>query len=288
MQANQHGKKYLQKQSGFTLVELVIVIVILGIVSAISFSFVTFGARFFVDVSERQIVLDDSRFLIERLSREIRMAVPYSQRVLTNSAQNYSCLEFTPIVASGLYNSITLSPATSAQMDLINVSGNDFVSGQKVSVFSTNSNQVYTIDTNGAQTFLIDSVDALASNSQVIRFANAVGFGQPSNANRYYIWQTPVSYCVESGSVRRYANYNPTANQLTPTQLKAAVNVEHSLMAENVTNSIANEVPFMVSSSVDLGLVRHAQVAIYFEFSRLSDSNEDMFFHHLVQVPNAP
>ncbi len=97
-----------KKQSGFTLIELVTVIVILGILSVGISSFLKFGAQIFVDATDRDKILSSARFAIERLNRELRGAVPNSARILVNNGNH--CIEFTPIAHSFVYIDIPVSP----------------------------------------------------------------------------------------------------------------------------------------------------------------------------------
>ncbi|EWH08753.1 methylation site containing protein [Catenovulum agarivorans DS-2] len=270
---------------GFTLIELILAIVVLGIVSVTTSKFIGWGATYYVDVSERQLVLDDSRFIIERLTRELRMAVPYSLRTLNDSNNNTACLEYVPVVNSGKYLTAPISPASDSQITLVSPTVGTISSNSQLSIYPTQTADIYTVA--NQQTFTIDSVNAVQGDgSQVINFSSNISIAQGSPAKRYYQWTTPVSYCLENSNIYRYQNYTATTNQLNPTQLKAATNVNYSLMAENVSNAVATEAPFHVDTHASL--LRHGQVAIYLEFSRLTDNNESMFFHHLVQIPNAP
>lgn len=277
--------KYVHRTAGFTLIELVMAIVVLGIVGITTSKFVGWGATYYVDVSERQLVLDDSRFVIERLTRELRTAVPYSLRTLNNTSNNTACIEYIPIVNSAKYLTAPISPASSSQLTIVSPTSGTVTAGSQISIYPTAVADVY--NSANQQTFSIDSVDAVQGDgSQAIHFSSNISIAQGSPANRYYQWTTPVSYCLESNKIYRYQNYAATASQLNPAQLKAASNVSYSLMAENVSNTVSTEAPFHVDSHASL--MRHGQVAIYLEFSRLTDNNESMFFHHLVQIPNAP
>ncbi|MCU7376323.1 type II secretion system protein [Paucibacter sp. O1-1] len=91
------------KTAGFTLIEMVTVILILGIVIVGVSSFVIFGTRIFVESSAVDQVLSQSRFGIERMTRDIRRAVPNSIRVLTATDGSYQCIELLPISASTSY-----------------------------------------------------------------------------------------------------------------------------------------------------------------------------------------
>ena len=80
----------MRKSQGFSLIELITVIVILGIASAGIASFVRGSMQTYIDVSTREQLVTESRFAIERLKREIANAVPNSVRITGNT--NYHCL----------------------------------------------------------------------------------------------------------------------------------------------------------------------------------------------------
>ncbi|MFL1484812.1 type II secretion system protein J [Marinobacter sp. LN3S78] len=87
------------RSRGFTLIELVMVIILLGIVATISVQFVALSMRGALDVSERQKRALKGVVVSERLTRELRGAVPGSVNV--NSSGN--CISFLPAVAGGIY-----------------------------------------------------------------------------------------------------------------------------------------------------------------------------------------
>lgn len=272
-----------QKQSGFTLIELILVIVILAIVSTFSARFLGWGAQYYIDVTERQQVLDDSRFIVERLTRELRNALPYSLRIKTDTSANYACLEYVPIGTSGRYIDIPIYSSKDT-ITVVKPTSGALSQGQKITVYPTNPTKVY--NPLAQQTFelpanIVDNAD----DTLTIKFSSNINFISASPAKRYYIWQTPVSYCLENNKMYRYQNYQPSVSQYSPSQLKGASGVSYHLMAQGLTNQLASEPPFKLDSA---GLVRHAQVALYLKFSRRSTDSENMFFYHLVQVPNAP
>ena len=70
---------------GFTLVEMVTVIIILGILVIGVSSFVILGTRIFVESTSVDQVLSQSRFAMERMTRELRNALPNSVRLSNTS-----------------------------------------------------------------------------------------------------------------------------------------------------------------------------------------------------------
>ena len=83
----------MHRYRGFTLVELVIVIVLLAIVATISVRFVSLSTQGALDVSSRQQRSLAGVVISEQISREVREAFPLSVR------SNGPCLEWLPIVA---------------------------------------------------------------------------------------------------------------------------------------------------------------------------------------------
>ena len=65
-------RTWVAGQKGFTLVEIVMVIVILGVIGAFTFSFVADGVRAFQKSRDRKDLYDQGRLALERMVRELR------------------------------------------------------------------------------------------------------------------------------------------------------------------------------------------------------------------------
>ncbi|MCV5497529.1 type II secretion system GspH family protein, partial [Escherichia coli] len=84
---------------GFTLVELVMVILLLGIMVTFTSQFIGIGTQIYGDASSREQLMSDARFAMERLNRELRDAVPGSERIETTGGtwdDTGACLRFWP------------------------------------------------------------------------------------------------------------------------------------------------------------------------------------------------
>jgi MSHA biogenesis protein MshO len=70
---------------GFTLIELVLVIVITGVIAAFLSEIISRPIQGFIDISTRATLVDAAELALRRMSREIRLALPNSVRIRSNA-----------------------------------------------------------------------------------------------------------------------------------------------------------------------------------------------------------
>lgn len=92
------------KQSGFTLVEMIIVIVITGIIGGIVAMFIRAPVQGYVDSARRAELTDIADTAVRRMARDIRTAVPNSVRFTYCTAP---CIELIPTKDGGRYRADT-------------------------------------------------------------------------------------------------------------------------------------------------------------------------------------
>lgn len=101
------------KHRGFTLLELVIVLALIGISSMIGLRFISQMAHSQVSAVERNQALAGARFAMERLRRELSQAYSPSVYISNNHAGFNQCLHFVPVLAAGVYtNEVKSANAT--------------------------------------------------------------------------------------------------------------------------------------------------------------------------------
>ncbi|MBI5922163.1 MAG: type II secretion system protein [Betaproteobacteria bacterium] len=89
------------RQSGFTLVEAIMVIVITGFLAGIVAVFITVPVQSYADSVRRAELTDAADVILRRIKREIRLALPNSLRVSSSGGVNY--IEFILTSTGGLY-----------------------------------------------------------------------------------------------------------------------------------------------------------------------------------------
>ena len=74
----QRHRHHHASQAGFTLVEAIIVIVVTGIVAAMTAAFIRLPVQSYVDTEARADMADAADLALRRMSRELRLALPFS------------------------------------------------------------------------------------------------------------------------------------------------------------------------------------------------------------------
>jgi MSHA biogenesis protein MshO len=292
-----YRRNEFKHKSGFTLIELVMVIVILGLVSVGISRFIGASTQIFIDTSEREKLLRDGSFAVERMHREISKAVPNSVRLIGNATAH--CLQFVPIKWSAFYLSLPLAPTSDREADMIemlDIQGNVFsptINSDFAIVYPTQPDDVYA--SASVQRNLVTACsDHLGSPNctanddpdNVVQLTLNGAYGQQSPAKRMYIADQAVSYCVRGTTEKAIYRHVSSITATQPRFDNGGV-----LMAENLANILSNDPnsagtnsqnPFRI---VDANLRRNAYTQTQLIFTRASES---ITFTQEIHVPNVP
>tara|TARA_Y100001956_G_scaffold65059_1_gene65874 strand:- start:4443 stop:5165 length:723 start_codon:yes stop_codon:yes gene_type:complete len=183
------------KRSGFTLIEMVITLVVGSILVLGIAGFVDLGARGYSDTIDRQRMQTQAKFVLEKMSREVRHAVPnmFSNDLMAGATD---CISFYPIVTSGFY---AVSGA-----DLQFVIGDENMAVGDLSPLNLVVNP--TESTPSSNVFALNSVSS--ANDVFVLVDEANNLVGNSVSRRHYIYNPngEVSYCLINQQVQRLVN----------------------------------------------------------------------------------
>lgn len=223
--------------AGFSLVELIVVIMIVGILSGIVAVFIRNPLEGYMAASRRAELTDSADGALVRIARDLRTALPNSVRITQSGGITY--LEYLPIEDGGRYRA---APAGDGSGDILDfTSGADAsfdVLGPTVSASPGQYLVVYNLGLDAStDAWQGGNRRAVASNGAVSNLAfTSTGSALPleSPGNRFYLAGAPVTYTCNpnpaGGELRRISGYALQSTQ--PTTFGTAV---PRLLANHVT-----------------------------------------------------
>ncbi len=254
-------------QRGFTLIELVIVIVLLAIVATISVQFVSFSTQGAIDTAARQQRALAGVVISEQISRALRNALPTSVRTTTDGR----CIEWFPVRAASVYIDLPRgsNPVT---FEAVPLPAGQSAAGRVV-VYGY-SGDVYSPASPGP----ISPTASLPAGSDTVTLNSPHRFTARSPEQRFFIVGDPVTYCQQGRFLYRYRNYG--INNSVASGLPTGFPGRELLAADLVTGSVN----FSVTPPT---LQRSAVVELSFALVD-SQSGETLNISQEVQIRNVP
>lgn len=270
-------------QSGFTLVELIMVIVILGVIGGTVAVFMKRPIDAYFDTARRAGIADMADTTVRRMARDIRKALPNSIRL-----SGTQCIEFIPTRTGGRYRSqdIAAADGTSLRFDAPDASFNmlglnaNLPADQQIRASGGVNDivAVYNLGIPGADAYAGNNTSAItginvspasAAETQ-IQFASKQ-FPLESASKRFHVIpgdEKVVSYICSGDKLYRNANYAYTTQCPAP-------GVGTPVIANGATCNFA-----YTNADIRNGLV---QLSLTF-FS----ADESASIYHEVHVNNTP
>jgi MSHA biogenesis protein MshO len=256
-----------RRVDGFTLIELIAVIVMISIMATIGVQFVASVLENYNRSIDRGKLITHGRQALERMTRQLRVAVPNSVRI-TNGNQ---CVEFLPIVGGGNYiGELADADNNAAAQSTLNSGGYQvtFGSARYVYVGALTATEIYS--SSAVSTAIAVAED---HSDTTLTLAGAHQFLRNSVSNRFFLSDNPAAFCISAGELRYFSGYS------TPSATTGVPSGTGSLMAEEVGS---NGTPFTISlGSED----RNSLLALRLTFSR---NGEVVALNQEILVRNVP
>lgn len=248
---------------GFTLVELVAVMVILSIVASIGVGFVVRATEAYQRTQTRALLVNTARQALERMTRQLRGALPYSVRT-TNGG---NCIEFMPIAAGGNYfspvpdqenNAAAQSSIAAAPVTI------DFGAAHFVAIGAMAASEIY-----GPSPGSLAAYAGISPGT--IQLSAAKQWRRNSINKRFYLLDNAQAFCVVGTELRFFADIDPLDAEVT-------LSADSAILARD----IAATVPFALAVGTEN---RNTRVDISLDFS---SGGETINYTQGVLIRNVP
>jgi len=266
-------------QSGFTLIEVIMVMVITGILAVLVVSFAAPVRGYFAAIARADLA-DAADTALRRMARDVHLALPNSVRVNTSGNNRY--LDFLETTGGGRYRAVVDSSGAGNILDFTAAVTSFDVLGSTVDIAAGDQIVVYNLGVSGA-----DAYEGNTAATHVRRAASATGTGLStvsitsnnrlpfdSPAHRFQIVHEQVRYICNLTTQRltRYAGFTIA----TPTATVPA-NGSSALLASGVTGCSFTYIP---------GTTQRGGLIII--SLTLSNNNDNVTLLHQVHVQNVP
>lgn len=210
------------KQQGFTLIELIITITVISLLMAGTLMYISNSVTAYVATARRDQLTSLGRISVEKVTRELRSALPNSLRVSNN------CLEFFPTLGGSAYLTLPVdSPASSFTAAAFSLVGS--TTNASVVVYPYNTSALYAAANPGP---LAGYSSQAGSPTATVTLSASHQFSHQAPQRRFYVVGTPVSYCIVGSDLMRYNSYGIHAAQVAPPTTGSS-----SLVAQNLQTS---------------------------------------------------
>lgn len=287
---------------GYTLVEMVTVISLTAILGLVVWRNLSLPVRAFNDGARRAEAVATAHLAMERMSREIRLALPNSVRVSSDA----SAIEFLRTSGSGRYRA-EANPAD-ASTDPLNLAATSDTfqllgtwslgsirtgtglaqclagTADCLAIYNTGSPSTCSGQTAGTRTnaWCGDNLAGILSANpttkviSVSRSSGGTAWPTGSPRQRFYIVDTALSFVCSGSTLRRYSDYAIANTQPVPPAVTGTLLADH-LSACNFR--------YQAGSASRSGLV---SIQITLSYTTLEGATEQVSLLGQVHVPNSP
>lgn len=211
------------RSRGFSLVELIVVIVITGVMASVVGLFISGPIQGFLDQSRRAELVDGAQLALTRMGRDLRGALPNSVRISGNAIEILLTADgdrYRAETPGAAADRLEFTAADDAFNTLAPLSPPSPVPGLGLPYVVTGALAIYPLQQMGADPYVAaDRVMTPSGNIQITPVTNsgateyrvALGaahqFPFDSPTRRVFLVSGPVSYLCDAGELLRYDGY---------------------------------------------------------------------------------
>jgi MSHA biogenesis protein MshO len=279
-----------RKQQGFTLVEMIMVIVITGIIGGMVAMFLRAPVQQYVDVARRADMTDIADTALRRITRDVRLALPNSVRVTGTCDGAATCfLEFLPTSSGGRYRGAPAPAGASAGCGSLAADVLDFDAADTCfevlgpPVVAGGEIVVYNLGIPGADAYAGDNRSTGGPAGPLI---NITSFLYPfdSPGRRFHVITTPVTYaCDGAGTLWRYWGY---AIQDVQTKTDSIAKLDALIAVQGARARLATNVS-LCRFTYDANVVAQRSGLVTMHLA-ITEGSETVTLYNATHVSNQP
>ncbi len=261
-----HILNLYRNTKGFTLMELIIVIVLLGIIGLMGANFISTAFKGFSDTDIRNDIYEEGKTVLVRMERELRNALPNAVNLAGATDLQFGIIDETALDCSSL-------PCVFGQYRDNNPVGRSFIRDQRnntgmngriISIYNRN----WSPDFSGpAASLRLYQVTGIVGSRRMNLHKNILA---ASPNRRFYPVARAIRYYLSGTTLIREP---------------AAVNIAGPTLFPGGTIPLANNISSLTFNYQPGTLVRNALVTVDFTISR---SGINVTFHKEIQIRNVP
>ena len=300
--------RFLSIKRGFTLLEVILVIVLLGILGSVGGFLIVQPIQAYSDVVRRQQLVDQGEMALRQITRDIRRALPNSIRI-TSSTDGWT-LEMVNTVDGARYRD-EIGPdytqdehvldftAADAEFNLLgrlntfSSSPDNLLTGHRLVIYNTaptsiyadaaNDNEPGIITPSGTTVTLSERTEGTADMEHHLILSTGFEFAQRSPGQRLFLVNGPISYvCDETtDAITRYIGYDYQEDQATLDTSPDLPGLTGVSSAPLVTQSGDCQISYAAGTSQRGGII-----TLYMNLTDVE--GESISLVHQVHVVNVP